>query len=643
MLNAISVEDVVTKPLDLHERVEEHAAEENSVDLEIKKIFTEIKSKVEHTKDIPDEIKEWRDDLVDFLGEMEQRYTKLLEDKEGRTTTELKVNLNEINKMGERVTSPKELHTSSSAVEQQNSRYETGQPSYTKPPHSTFEIGKPSNTKMIVERVEKGDTNVVKSQSSTEKPSKHSITQQADESEGTSLNFIDNMLDILDPQLRRCLYCLSIFPKGSVIKRRLLVYWWIGLKLVCPKGNNTAEQVGGLLFNELVNKGILIPHMIRRHNDVVDQCMIEPIIHKKLISSEKRKRFISKVQNFNSLNICNIQKNKLEVQTILNINQTHLKSDVIISRNGVKNMAVMEVGQWRCVDCHHIEADKTDFLNDLGPNLTYLSLRGISGISELPESIGNSTSLMILDIRACHNLENLPPIIKSLKNLAHLDVSECYLLDHIPRWVCTLNNLEVFKGFIIGSSGNKNRCKFSDISGLQKLRKLNINIGRDSEVSAEELSSLENLSNLRSLTITWGIYAEEREPETNLVNISPPKNLEKLELIGFPRDKAPEWLSPTKMENLKRLYIRGGMFDELGCNNTKKVWLVETLRLRFLRNLKKINKNDLRNLFPYMKYFEWLDEGTSGELKGFTGNVQELDKFYNIGDEYLFSSQFSSL
>ena len=57
--------------------------------------------------------------------------------------------------------------------------------------------------------------------------------------------------------------------------------------------------------------------------------------------------------------------------------------------------------------------DETDFLKKLRGQVTYLSLRGISGIEELPESTGKLENLIILDLRACHNLEKLPQKTRS--------------------------------------------------------------------------------------------------------------------------------------------------------------------------------------------------------------------------------------
>ncbi|KAJ3678637.1 hypothetical protein LUZ60_002440 [Juncus effusus] len=609
MSKAGIIEEVVTpmiKHLEIAEEYIMRRKNPKSDGGEIKKMFENIKEIVVNGKAIIDERKKWEGDVIDSFSIMERHVDNILEDNECDTYCELMDILSNLQAIMKKITPSKEHHEEKS----KSSNHEKGESSKTG-------------------------------------------SKQQDGIDDSYVPFIGEIMNSLDPQLRHCLYCLTIFPENAIIKRRLLVYWWIGLKLV------RSEQIGGLLFDDLVNIDILIPYETRKHNNIVDKCTVEPIVHKKLISSYWRERFIINEKNESSLQTCTIRKNNLDVGTILNVGQEYLKSDVIKSNGGVKRMMVMQVGQWRCVDCHHIEADKTDFLNEVIPDLTYLSLQNISRITELPESIGNSTSLMILDVRACHNLEKLPPKIKILKNLTHLDVSMCYLLDHIPRWISNLYNLEVFKGFVIGSSGNKNRCRLSDISRLLKLRKLSINIGHDSE-SAKELNSLKNLSGLRSLTITWGIEEKENgrgeqekskimEPENpplkqkeeariNALANTFPKDLEKLDLRCFPNVNAPDWLNPEELKNLKRLYIRGGKLAELRCSKTDSAWEVKTLRLRFLKNLKEMKRTKLKNLFPSMEFFEWEERDEFGKLKGITVNEQKMDKFYEAKDEYLSSS-----
>ncbi|KAJ3705240.1 hypothetical protein LUZ61_008945 [Rhynchospora tenuis] len=481
----------------------------------------------------------------------------------------------------------------------------------------------------------------------------------------------------LNPLLRNCLYSLGIFPENTELKKRLVVYWWISLGLI-PLGENrsrTAEQLGEIFFSDLVDKGVLIP-VIRKHNQEVDRFTIKHIIHRQLISACKKKELINDKTNEEGT-WRTYGGDGSNFKALLNLNQRYLNSKDIIDNN---NMHVVQLGRWCYIETNvhsleqtnlidHIEVDETEFLGKMGENVSYLSLRGISRIEELHESIGKLENLMILDLRACHNLEKLPqkpssklkpkfirwalPQESWFKKLTHLDISECYLLDHMPKWVCELFNLEVLKGFVVRSGGDKSQsCRLQDLSKLKKIRKLSIRIATSSLIT-EDFSGLKQLDSLLVLTISWG---ESGKAEANGVNKKPeksrgvegnkepvkveastgnkasgkaeasrsnkdsekavttksenkkptyyfPKNLEKLDIRCYPEAEIAKLKPAAELKSLKRLYIRGGMLEEI--TNTAN-WQVETLRLRFLKNL-KIDWNDLGVLFKNLKCVEYVD------------------------------------
>ncbi|CAL9129548.1 unnamed protein product [Musa textilis] len=58
-------------------------------------------------------------------------------------------------------------------------------------------------------------------------------------------------------------------------------------------------------------------------------------------------------------------------------------------------------------------------------SLKYMSLRGVSRVKKLPDSIDKLAKLVVLDLRAWESLQNLPEAIRSAPKLQFLDVSEC--------------------------------------------------------------------------------------------------------------------------------------------------------------------------------------------------------------------------
>ena len=325
-------------------------------------------------------------------------------------------------------------------------------------------------------------------------------------------------------QIKLCLLSLSIFPVNYPIKKRLLIYWWIGEGFINGNGKKTAEEVGEEVFEKLINQG-LIRAVVDRHDSwpIVNKCNLHPWIHRMLISLAKdvelfefiNKSPNTKVPKHRRLCLVSITQNYSSADqypampenlwTLFNLSEQylHFKPDWLTK---LKMIEVLQLGRWQDDVLNHIEAINEELLKGLGAqkNLKYLSLRGISRIAELPPSIVNLTSLEILDLKACHNLETLPSDFSLLRKLTHLDVSECYLLERMPKRLDTLTSLQVLKGFLIGDS-KTTPCRLGDLGKLPRLRRLSIYIGSAAEIQGDTRDSLEKTSSLRCLTITWAL------------------------------------------------------------------------------------------------------------------------------------------
>lgn len=154
------------------------------------------------------------------------------------------------------------------------------------------------------------------------------------------------------------------------------------------------------------------------------------------------------------------------------------------------NLEMLKLGCWqRDSPEHHIEVESEEFLKELKhqKDLWYLSLHGMSRISELPLSIVELERLEILDLKAYHNLAN---DIASSRKFKHLDLSRCYLLERMPKGIEKLTKLQVLNGFVISSS-SKTPCKISDLANLKKLKQLIIHIASTgANIQNEEFQSL---------------------------------------------------------------------------------------------------------------------------------------------------------
>ncbi|XP_078167861.1 uncharacterized protein LOC144562543 isoform X2 [Carex rostrata] len=461
------------------------------------------------------------------------------------------------------------------------------------------------------------------------------VTEPSRSNQGSKLftDFKDLTLE-LDVHSILCLYSLGTFPENTELDKRFVIYWWIVLGLLPRTSREKTKMDGNTIYFGLKEKGFLESVHNGKQNQVINQCTINPTVHKWLLSPNASNVIFSFDQSEHSsspffgewfnervhinldnkyLNVDNVPINKeLQVVHLGSWRYTEVKADNNANETGPK----------KTMSIDHIEIENPNLLKKLSEEsqkTTYLSLRGISGLEEIPESIGKLENLMILDLRSCHNLMKLPQQPRSTlkKKLSHharfkkligwalpqerwfnklmvLDISGCYLLDHMPKWISELCNLEVLKGFLVGKVGKKyESCQLGDLSKLINLKKLSIRTTTD--LSPEVFSGFNSLNSLLILTITWGKY---KIPDYSL-----PKNLEKLDIRCYPEDDVSKLMNCAELTKLKKLYIRGGDLTKIPSHEN---WKVEMLRLRFLKKLVSTDWEAVRGLFPNLNYVEYV-------------------------------------
>lgn len=130
-------------------------------------------------------------------------------------------------------------------------------------------------------------------------------------------------------------------------------------------------------------------------------------------------------------------------------------------------------------------------------------------------------------------------------------------------------------------------------------------MGNEAVLQEGELNQLKNIVSLRRLKISWGVVAPKLRKEilVQSLKMSFPPDLEKLELQGLPLQHVPQWLNPSHLRKLKKLYIRGGELNSLCHDETENKWTVEILRLKYLNKL-VIECQQLLDQFPNLHYLE---------------------------------------
>ncbi|KAF3451585.1 hypothetical protein FNV43_RR07680 [Rhamnella rubrinervis] len=454
----------------------------------------------------------------------------------------------------------------------------------------------------------------------------------------------------LEVTLKLCLLCFSVFPENAIIKKKVLVHWWVGEGFIdsSSSGGKTVEEMGNGYFKDLIAKRIIEP-VYKKRRPGADSCKMEPSIRYAVIMLAERAGFINfdcdgnPTANFSDCRrACLVRTGdgssveeltysfhlkQGNIETLFNVSEPYLNFDSYWFSK-MKYVKVLQLGRWKSSVKHLIEVKDSEFLKGLKymKHLRYLSLRGVSRITELPESICKLSNLRILNLNGCRDLEKLPDGIGLLEKLTHLDMYECYLISHMPKGLALLSELQVLKGFVIGEPNSGSQyCKLGDLTKLEKLKTLRIHVDKKSTCTAErELSCLGKFKNLRSLSISWSRIYDSSIPQKGLQRMisktlarsvksirhprvapasqSPTVPLEKLNLHYFPHSVMPEWLMPGGLKDLKKLYIRGGELSNLRLEDRCQ-WTVKVLRLKFLSQL-KMDWPELRALFPNLVYME---------------------------------------
>lgn len=319
--------------------------------------------------------------------------------------------------------------------------------------------------------------------------------------DGEGMAHLRRAVSAMKEPLKSCLLSLAAFPEGAVIKKRLLIHWWIGEDLVPDVGE------GEVRFQKLVDMNFVQAiHRARSDCDKVHRCTVHPWIHRTIAAVGNSTAFMEVDPDDISSNdyqrtprAC-LRDGKAtlpgsglqfhpKVSTIYNIDQKYVKlsADWFAKKACLRTL---QLGQWRVsqegkeaddANKFHVELIHDEHLWGIAAcrALRYLSLRGISRIKAIPDAVGNLSELLVLDLRACHDLQVLTKETTKLQKLQYLDVSECYLLVEMPKGFDKMSKLEVLMGFVMASPSRKKACRLSELVNLKNLHKLSICIGKN--------------------------------------------------------------------------------------------------------------------------------------------------------------------
>lgn len=238
------------------------------------------------------------------------------------------------------------------------------------------------------------------------------------------------------PQLiKKCIFYLSIFPQGSSIRRKHLVRRWIAEGYSKGTNSNSLEEEAEKLIDRLINLWIMLPEQtitvsgaMRMTSCQVNSFFLEYIISRSGQDEEK---------TFLPLEVTVLEGSRLTTEHIgqhLAIGRSWDRAEFVYSSLDLSRLRSLTVfGKWkpffisdkmrvlRVLDLQDVSGVTS---SDLGrmfkllPRLKFLSLRGCSNISYLPDSLGDLRQLQTLDVRGT-SVKKLPASIIKLRKLQY--------------------------------------------------------------------------------------------------------------------------------------------------------------------------------------------------------------------------------
>ncbi|RDY11199.1 putative disease resistance RPP13-like protein 1, partial [Mucuna pruriens] len=373
----------------------------------------------------------------------------------------------------------------------------------------------------------------------------------------------------LPSHLKRCFAFCALFPKDYVfVKEHLIQLWTVENFLQCHQQRKCLEEVGEEYFDDLLSRSffqqssederLFVMHDLLNHLAKYicgDICYRLGVDDKAKCISERTRHFsfpMNHVQYFDGFD--NLYDAK-RLRTFMPLRTKmdcffgwHCEMSIQGLFNKFKFLRVLSLS-----GCSGL-TEVPDFVGDF-KHLRSLDLSH-TDIKKLPDSMCSLYNLQILKLNWCGYLEELPSNLDKLTNLSCLEF-EGTKVRKMPMHLGKLKNLQVLSSFYVGKSGE---------FGIQQLGELNLH----GSLSIKELENIENpldalAANLKNkihlmeLKLGWNwkqnqIPNDPRKEREVLENLQPSKHLKKLSIYNYGGTQFPSMLSNVvslTLENCK--------------------------------------------------------------------------------------------
>ncbi|KAK2386150.1 putative disease resistance RPP13 protein [Trifolium repens] len=370
----------------------------------------------------------------------------------------------------------------------------------------------------------------------------------------------------LPSNLKRCFSYCSIFPKGYEFKKNQLINLWMAEGLLkCCRRDQSEEELGNELFNDLVSISFFqqSPHF------KYDETFVMHDLVNDLAKSESLKFFLQIDEGDKVQDICERTRH---IWCSLDLKDDAIISKQICKFKGLRSLLVRQRNHIMISNnLQHDLFSKLKYLRELsfrGCELTelankignlkllrYLDLTGTE-IKSLPDSICDLYNLETLILEGCSKLTELPLHFHNLVCLRHLYL-EGTDIKKMPKKIGRLNHLQTLSHFVVGEDSG------SDIKELDNLNHLQgkLCISGLKHVINPEDAAIANMKDKKHLEELEVNYSDSFEVNNNgreldvLEALQPNSNLKRLTVEHYNGKCFPNWLRGYHLPNLVSLKL----------------------------------------------------------------------------------------
>ncbi|XBI04917.1 hypothetical protein VPH35_133133 [Triticum aestivum] len=380
---------------------------------------------------------------------------------------------------------------------------------------------------------------------------------------------------VLNPPafLKPCIFYLSIFPQGNIIRRRRLIRRWIAEGYSRGSVGMQAEENGEMFFSELLQLSIFehVPQLAKtsaQPDTRMGLYQLNGFIHEYIISRQTEENLVFELGGSFALttqsrgrHLVILRRWARDIIVYKSIDFSRLRSLTVFGKwepffisESMKLLPVLDLENASGVK----DAD-VDKMVKLLRHLKFLSLRGCNEICHLPNSLGDLRQLQTLDVKET-SIVTLPASITKLQRLQYIRagcgtivptstslpvVSSFNWLLHLcchrragaeagvemPTWIGKLTALHTLGVVNVVASGGK--AMVEELKKLTHLRKLGVS-GINRKNSGKFFSAIEGHVYLESLSVWQDNDNKNRSclAQDDMMSL-PCRNLRSLKLYGL--------------------------------------------------------------------------------------------------------------